>query len=470
MDSRQILKSLTTKYRNNHKKSEQFFKKACRYQIRGGSHNLRLFSPFPFYVQECSGSKIKDIDGHTYIDFWQGHFANILGHNPQFVIKTLVEYFKKGQGLATGFPDPHQADLAELILTQLKTDKIRFTTSGTLASMYGVMLAKAFTNRKLVMKVGGGWHGAQPYLLKGISVYDQGFNRIESAGLPDEIEAMIIITRFNDKEDLEEKFRVFGDQIACLIIEPFLGAGGFIFADQGYLQKARELTSQYGSILIFDEVVSGFRFHPGGVQTLYGIQPDLTILGKAIGGGMPVSAVAGRQEIMALCSPNIKIKGKVKFEGGTFSAHPASMLAGATFLKYLIIHASEIYPRLGQMGDMLRTEIEKIFSHYGFNVKCTGYGLPIIKHSSCVGVQFLRREIGQVKYADQVWNPEITDIEMREKLFKLTMLEEGFNIFHGYGAVSGAHTEEEIQFSIDAVEKIAKKWNKLNIHQPIKSP
>jgi len=415
IDRHQILKELIRNYRQHHKKSEQLYKKACQYQIRGGSHNLRLLPPFPFYVQECSGSKIKDIDGNTYIDFWQGHFANILGHNPKFVIKTLLEYFQKGQGLVTGFPDCHQAELAELILTQLKTDKIRFTTSGTLASMYAVMLAKAFTQRKLVMKMGGGWHGAQPYLLKGISIYDQSFSRLESAGLPDEIDSMIVVTRFNDKEDLEEKFKKWGEQIACLVIEPFLGAGGFIFASLDYIQRAKELTSQYGSILIFDEVVSGFRFCPGGVQTLYGVKPDLTILGKAVGGGMPVSAVAGREDIMALCDPETKRKVKVKFEGGTFSAHPASMLAGATFLKYLIIHAPEIYPRLGKLGDKLRKEIENIFSHYGFNVKCTGYGQPITNYSSCVGVQFLRQEIEQVTFAEQVWDPDICDIEMMNK-------------------------------------------------------
>jgi glutamate-1-semialdehyde 2,1-aminomutase len=249
--------------------------------------------------------------------------------------------------------------------------------------MYAMMLAKAFTKRDLVIKVGGGWHGAHPYALKGITVYDQGLHHLESAGLPAGADSMIIMTRFNDMEDLEEKFREHGERIACFVLEPFIGAGGFIFSDKDYLQKARELTHQYNSLLIFDEVVSGFRFHAGGLQSLYGIKPDLTVLGKAIGGGMPVSAVAGREDVVALCSPEARPDQKVKFEGGTFSAHPASMLAGLTYVKYLTENESEIYPRIGQFGAKIRNGIEEIFTAHGFNVKCTGYGELMPDNSSC---------------------------------------------------------------------------------------
>jgi len=220
------------------------------------------------------------------------------------------------------------------------------------------------------------------------------------------------------------------------------------------------LTQQYNSLLIFDEVISGFRFHAGGLQSLYAIKPDLTVLGKAIGGGMPVSAVAGRDDVMVLCSPETKPDQKVKFEGGTFSAHPASMLAGLTYVKYLMENESEIYPRIGQLGAKIRNGIEEIFTAHGFNVKCTGYGELVPDNSSCVGVQFLQEKIDRITFPEQVWNPEVSDLELREKIFKLAMLEEGFNIFHGFGAVSTAHTESEIQASLDAVERIAKKWKK----------
>ena len=460
MDKQRLLNDLIQNFRSKHKKSEAIFNKASRYLITGGSHNLRLFSPFPFCDVQCSGSKVWDADGNMYIDFWQGHFANILGHNPPVVIKALQDYFKKNQGLTTGFPGSLQSGLAELILGQIGGDKIRFTTSGTLATMYAVMLSKAFSGREMVMKVGGGWHGAHPYVLRGITLYDRGMDHIESAGLPAGMEKTIVITKFNDIQDLEDRFKEHGERIACFILEPFIGAGGFIFSHKDYLRRARELTQQYGSLLIFDEVVSGFRFHPGGVQSLYGIKPDLTVLGKAIGGGMPVSAVAGREEVMALCGPEAEPEQKVKFEGGTFSAHPAAMLAGLSFLGYLIDNEPEIYPRIGRLGSKVRKGIEEIFAAYGINVRCTGYGDSITENSSLVGVQFLKENIDQVSHPEQVWNPEVCDFELREKIFKLSMLEEGFNTFHGYGAVSAAHTEREIQDSLDAVERVVKKWLK----------
>jgi glutamate-1-semialdehyde 2,1-aminomutase len=211
-------------------------------------------------------------------------------------------------------------------------------------------------------------------------------------------------------------------------------------------------------LLIFDEVVSGFRFHAGALQILYDVQPDLTVFGKAIGGGMPISAVAGNDEIMDLCGPEAVDDKKVKVEGGTFSAHPASMLAGLTFIKYLQDHEEEIYPRIGRLGALVRKEIENIFASYGFHVRCTGDGEPVAKNSSIVGVHFLNDSNVQIGSPEQVWNPAVCDVEMREKIFKLAMIQEGFNIFHGYGSISGAHTENEIQASLDAVERIAKKW------------
>lgn len=463
MDRNSLMEELAEDFRSKHRKSEEIFNRALRFQIRGGSHNLRLFDPFPFYAVRCQGSRVVDADGNEYVDFWQGHFANILGHNPKIILDALTRTYQEGHGLATGFPCPHQTELAELILTQIGADKIRFTTSGTLATMYAIMLAKAYTNRDLVLKVGGGWHGAHPYVLKGVSSFEQGFNQLESAGLPSSIDSEIVITRFNHEQDLEDKFRSLGERLACFILEPFIGAGGFIFATKTYIQRARELAQEYGTLLIFDEVVSGFRFHPGGVQTLYGVKPDLTVLGKAIGGGMPLSAVAGRDEVMALCSPETKAERRVKFEGGTFSAHPASILAGAIYIKYLTENSSRIYPEIGRLGKKVREGVENIFGSHGFSVRCTGSGNGITENSSLVGVQFLRQGSGQpIVTPEQVWNPSVCDVDMREKMFKLALLEEGFNVFHGYGSISAAHTEREIQDSLEAVERIAKKWSQYN--------
>jgi len=459
LDKQAVLQDLVSTYTAKHKKSAEIYRTSSQFQTMGGSHNLRLFFPFPFYDIQCQGSKVRDVDGNSYVDFWQGHFANILGHNPRVVLETLQEAFNKGEGLLTGFPGILQSKLAQKILGRISADQIRFTTSGTLATMYAIMLSKSYTQKELVMKVGGGWHGSQPYTLKGISVYDHGLNQMESAGLPSGIEPSIIMTRFNDIDDLEAKFRAHGHQISCLIIEPFIGAGGFLFGQKEYLKRAKELTVEHNSLLIFDEVVSGFRFHAGALHILYGIRPDLTVLGKAIGGGMPVSAVAGQAEVMELLGSGTPPSRRVKFEGGTFSAHPAAMLAGGVFIDFLIDNECEIYGKIGSLGDFVRGEIQSIFNRFGIPVSCTGGGSSLGIQSSLIGVHFLSRDLDEVTSPEQAWNPEICDIEMREKIFKLAMLNEGFNIFHGYGAISFAHTKEEIQASLDAIERIARKWS-----------
>jgi glutamate-1-semialdehyde 2,1-aminomutase len=310
------------------------------------------------------------------------------------------------------------------------------------------------------MKVGGGWHGAQPFLLKGISSYRKGLNQIESAGIPPEIESTIVVCKYNDLEDLEQKFRYYGDKIACFILEPMVGTGGLIFGNPEYIKLARELTDKFGALLIMDEVISGFRFHAGGLHTLIKIKPDLCILGKCIGGGMPVSAVAGREDIISLCAPDAPFDQKVKFDGGTFSGHPASILAGLTFISYLIEHENEIYKRIGLFGRDIRKGIEEIFANYGLPVRCSGAGDPITENSSFIGVHFLNEEIDQITSPDEAWNPELCDIELREEVFKLAMLEEGFFTYHGFGAVSAAHSESDVQASLDAVDRIAIKWGR----------
>ena len=460
MNKERIYQSLRREYAQTRPRSEQRFRELSNSQIRGGSHNLRLFPPFPFYDSWAGGSQIKDIDGHEYVDFWQGHFGNILGHNPHMVIEALVEHFQSGLGLATGFPGIYQGELAKLILSRMGGGKIRFTTSGALASMYAIMLSRSFTGRDMVLKIGGGWHGAQPYVLKGISVFKGGLAEVESAGLPKEMNTSLITCEFNNVSDLEEKFAAHGDRIACLIMEPFIGAGGFLFGEREYILRSRELTKQYGSVLIFDEVVSGFRFHAGPLQSLYEMEADLTVFGKAIGGGMPVSALAGRSEIMELCDPGSHPDKMVKFEGGTFSAHPSCMLAGLRFLEHLIENEDQIYPRLGRLGKRVRMEIEKIFGRHDFVVRCTGENEDITSNSSVIGVHFLHEDIARITSPEQVWDPGINDFDMRENFFKLAMLLEGFNIFHGYGTISNAHSEQEIDASLEAVERIAGNWRK----------
>lgn len=458
MDRSTLFRDLVESFRRDHPESQRFHQAALLNQVGGGSHNLRLFQPFPFYDARCSGSLITDIDGNSYVDFWQGHFGNILGHNPPVVIQALRESFERGEGLATGFPGLYQHKLADLICGRIGADRIRFTTSGTLATMYAIMLARSFTGRDSVLKIGGGWHGSQPFALKGITAYNGGLDSMESSGLSQAADAQTLTCRFNSIEDLEQKFKQHGPSIACLIMEPFIGAGGFIFGSREYIHAAREITQKAGAVLIFDEVVSGFRFHAGALHSLYGVTPDLTVFGKAIGGGMPVSALAGRADLMELCRSDAPPARRVKCEGGTFSAHPAGMLAGYTFLKHLIENEDRIYPRIGKMGALVRRRAERIFRENGFKVRSTGDGGDVAPQSSIIGIHFLKRDVDRISSPEDVWNPEASDVELRESAFKLAMLKRGFHVFHGFGTISHAHTEKEISEALDAIEGIARDW------------
>ena len=341
-------------------RSHQLDQEARRYLVDGGSHTLRLVRPLPPRIVAARGAWMRDEDGHDILDFWQGHLGNVLGTNPELVTAELAHALAGGSGLQTGAVDRLEMEVAELLCRQTGAERVRFTTSGTLANVYAVMLAQAWTGRDLVMKVGGGWHGGHPQGLKGVH-YRDGFDHPDSAGIPREILDRLVVTRFNDPERLGEDFRRHGDRLACFTVEPMLGAGGMIPASREYLRTARELADQHGVLLVFDEVITGFRFRAGDAGRMFGVRPDLMVFGKAIGGGMPVAALAGRADVLEQAGRG----GRVAFSGGTYSCHPASLLAARTALRHLVEKSDEIYPHLGRIGAELRREIESAFAAEG---------------------------------------------------------------------------------------------------------
>ena len=322
-----LIEELSAAYAERFPRSAALNGRATRVMVDGGSHTVRLNAPFPVRIVGSGGAHLRDVDGHDLVDFWQGHYANILGHNPAIVTDGLAEAFATGHGLQLGMTDELQVEMAELLCERVHAEAVRFTTSGSLATMYAIMLARAFTGRDLVLKVAGGWHGSQPWALHSVH-YLPGSEPwgLESEGLPGRVADELAITYFNEPDDLAEQFLRRGDRIACLVMEPFAGAGTFMAATPEYLTAARELTARHGALLIFDEVISGFRFCAGDLGSLYGVRPDLVTLGKIIGGGMPVAAVAGRRDVMALSGR--EGGSRVGFSGGTYAAHPASLLAG----------------------------------------------------------------------------------------------------------------------------------------------
>jgi glutamate-1-semialdehyde 2,1-aminomutase len=453
---------LLREYRRKTPKSRAAFRRASKVMVNGGSHTIRLWPPYPFFAAAAEGPVVLDVDGNKYIDYWQGHYANILGHNPRPVLREMASCLRKG-ALHTGFEAGHQIDLAETLVGGLGIPgtKVRFTTSGTLATMYAVMLAQGLTGRDLILKVGGGWHGSSPYLLKGVKYRDdEGFEGRESAGLLDDITRRTLVTRFNDQDDLRRMIEAHGDRLACFIVEPFLGVGGFLPASKDYLELARSLTAARGILLIFDEIISGFRFCPTGVQTLYGVRPDLTTFGKIIGGGHAVSAVVGSPDVMEICERGRGGSGRVQFEGGTFSAHAEYMRAGLTMLKRLGGGAAVIYPGIARAGERLRRGIEKAFEEAGFPARTTGDGNAIVPGSSLFMVHFPRDRSVAYDRPEDVHDDRRSDIALREEILKLALLVNGVNIVHGGGAVSAAHGAKEIDATVAAYGEAARLFKK----------
>ncbi len=458
-DHTRLLAELAEAYTQHSPKSAALHARAEQHLMDGGSHALRLIQPFPPRIVAAQGAWVKDEDGHDILDFWQGHYANVLGHNPQVITSALASAFETSFGLQTGFTDRLQVETAEILCRQTSTEQVRFTTSGTLATMYAILLARAFTERDLVMKVGGGWHGAQPWGLKGVSYYAKngnGFQRVDTEGLPPAMTDEVVVTRYNDPQMLRDHFRQYGDRLACFIVEPFIGAGGFMPATREYLSTARELTHQYGVVLIFDEVISGFRFRAGDAGALYGMQPDLATFGKVMGGGMPVSAVAGRAELLRLAGR--EGGRKVKFSGGTYSGHPASMLAAKTLVSYLAAHEAEIYPRLAELGAKTRQTMETAFAKEGIYARCTGYGNEALPGSSMAMVHFPYEDGNPLDSPDGVFNPAVCDVTLSEKALQLALLLENVHVVHGLGSLSTAHTEADIEFLGEACRRVARRF------------
>ncbi len=421
----------------------------------GGSHTARIFTPYPGWVRRAQGAFIDTLDETHILDLWQGHFANILGHSPAIVTTALTQLLQEGHGLQSGMQDVLEWELADLLCRQLDVERIRFTTSGSLATMYAVLLARAYTGRDLVLKVGGGWHGAQPWGLKGVHFGDAGYREAETAGLPGNFLDQVLVTPFNDTEALGEVFRAVGDRIAGFIVEPFLGGGGMIAARADYLQAARQWTQQYGAVLIFDEVISGFRFNAGVISSLYGVRPDLTTIGKIIGGGMPVAAVVGRADIMRLAG---REGGRlVRFEGGTYSAHPLSMLAGQVMLRHLIAHAAEIYPRLAADGEAMRQAARAAFQAAGIPVSLTGLPGATLPGSSMMSIHFPLAGGADSDLPDVVNDPAHYDVDLKERLTRVAFLLEGVNVIHAGGSLSTAHGPAELARLATACQGVARR-------------
>jgi glutamate-1-semialdehyde 2,1-aminomutase len=324
--------------------------KRAEMMIPGGVNSpvraFRAVGGDPPFVVRGKGSHIFDADGNEYIDYIGSWGPLILGHAAPVVIEALGAALRNGTSF--GASTPAEADLAELVLSAFPhMQKVRFVSSGTEATMSAIRLARAYSKRKYIVKFEGCYHGhADALLVKaGSGVATLGIPG--SAGVPEEFTQFTLALPYNDTDALEEAFKKFKQQIACVIIEPVVGNMGCVPPARGYLEAVRAVTSNDGALLIFDEVMTGFRLAFGGAQELYAIKPDLTTMGKIIGGGLPVGGYGGPTEIMDLVAPLGPM-----YQAGTLSGNPLAMAAGYAQLRYLKEH-KEIYARLDQLSGEL---------------------------------------------------------------------------------------------------------------------
>src|SRR5437588_2615928 len=310
--------------------SSELFARALA-RIPGGVNSpVRAFRGLgrePFFVERAAGSKIWDVDGNEYIDYVGTWGPAILGHAPDVVIDAVRS--AAARGVSFGIPNPAEVEMAELICRWVPSiQKVRMVNSGTEATMSCIRLARGFTGRKLIVKFAGCYHGHVDSLLvkAGSGALTHGYP--DSAGVPKAIADETIVLPFNNIDAVRMALRENKDQIACVILEPIPANTGLFFPSKAFLHQLREESAKNGALLIFDEVMTGFRVAGGGAQQLYGIQPDLTALGKVIGAGLPVGAFGGRADIMDCLSPNGPV-----YQAGTLSGNPLAMVAGLAQLR-----------------------------------------------------------------------------------------------------------------------------------------
>lgn len=309
--------------------SEELFRRASRLFPSGVNSPVRFYEPYPIYFSKASGSRIFDVEGNEYLDFSMGFGVNFAGYSNPSIAEEII--YLTGNTMPEGVPNALEVELGETIKKAIPSlEMMRFTNSGTEATMHVIRLARAYTGRNLILKMSSGFHGAHDYVLVNAGSGALSFGSPSSPGIPPEVSGTVLVGEFNNVESIQRLFRDHGKNIAAVITEPIMGNIGVIEPEEGFLKFLREITEEYGSLLIFDEVITGFRFHFGAYQDMIGVKPDLTTLGKIIGGGMPVGLFGGREEIMENISP----MGKV-YQSGTFSANPYTMGSGLATLKFL---------------------------------------------------------------------------------------------------------------------------------------
>lgn len=449
MKRKEYIKFIDAEYKKKFARSNEIYQKGKDFFPNGVAQLGRFVPPFPPYIKRASKALITTIEGEELIDYWQGHFINILGHSPPYIKDKILDCISNDFGLQLGIYNVLEAEVAELLNKSTGFDNYIYTTSGALATMYAIILGLAHTNKNKVLKIAGGWHGVQPWALKGVR-YPQGLENeiIECAGIPSQISENTINIPWDDTEKLEEVFKVYGNNIGVFILELVLGNSGMLVTSKEFVRKARELTNKYGTALIIDEIVTGFRVKAGLMADVYGIKPDIAILGKALGGGMPFACLAMNKNISANISVNTKLR--VGIDAGTFTSHPLTLVAVKQFLNYVINHEDKIYSQIITSANYYRRRLNEIFAKVSIAVHITGESQDKSVSNFPIGtVRYLKdAKKYNSKMALSHWNKEIVDIEMRDQICRKALMLKGIYPWQGFGVLTSEHTQQIIEYTL----------------------
>lgn len=421
--------------------SRRLYDRSCAVVPGGIHHSYRYYRPYPVYMSSGSGGRISDVDGHEYIDLWSAHYSAILGHRPPFLMEAMTRVFENGTHF--GIPSENEVLFAELLADVLPgVETLKFGVSGTEATMFAVRLARGFTKRRTVLKVAGGWHGPSSDLA--VAVYPP-YDKPESAGILPEMTAHTRLIPFNDIEGTRRVIEEVGEDLAGVIVEPVMGAG-FVVADPEYLTHLRKYTADRGAVLIFDEIICGFRLAFGGAREYFNVIPDLSTYGKIAGGGFHLGVVAGRADIMALSgfsAPGTK-SDRVLTGGGTYSCNPLSMTAGRLMVEFLRDHKDEVYPHLDVLGQRARAGLSRTLEEGGLPAQVLGVGslvAPILLRTKAAA------PIRSAIEATALGDPEAT------QLLHMALLNEGVYTLGLKAAWSSAHTTDDVDAVTAAISR-----------------
>ncbi|MCS6998215.1 MAG: glutamate-1-semialdehyde 2,1-aminomutase [Aquificaceae bacterium] len=418
-------------------KNSELFQRAKSLMPGGVSSPVRAFKAVggePILVARAQGSRLWDVEGKEYIDFLMSWGPLILGHAHPAVVSAVSEQAQKG--LSYGLTNIHEITLAELVVSSMPSvEMVRFVSSGTEATMSAIRLARGYTGRRYVVKFDGCYHGHGDALLvsAGSGVATLGIPG--TPGVPEEVARLTLVVPYNDVEALEEVFRRYGEEIACVIVEPVAGNMGVVLPKEGFLEAIRDITRSYGALVICDEVITNFRLSKGGAQELFDRDPDITCMGKIIGGGMPLGAYGGRREVMEKVAP----EGPV-YQAGTLSGNPLSMVAGIATLRELF--RLNPYEELERLTKKLTSGIGEVLSRKGIAHR-------INQIASMFTIFFTEKEVYDYQTAKS------SDRELFGRFFRL-LLKEGVLIppaqFEAW-FLSTAHTEEDIDLALERIER-----------------